>query len=168
MKLALQKILDQLALAYVVEDDLLFISSRKGVDREKSEMKSALAADAGPKTKKVLDELEKPITMSFRNETPLDDILKYIKASIRSETGSGIPIYLNPDGFAEARKTMKSPSSLVTIDLEGVPLRTTLRLLLKQLDLGYVVNEGNLIVDSSLSVHRPGGWRPREQGRKRN
>ncbi len=168
LKVALQQILDQLALAYIVEDDLLFISSPKGVDRERKEMMTGLAADAVPKTRKVLDELEKPISMSFRNETPLADILKYIKGTTRSKTDSGIPIYIIPEGLAEAQKTMKSTSSLVTIDLEGVPLRTTLRLLLKQLDLGYVVNEGNLKIDSSLSVHRPGGWRPREQARKRN
>ena len=36
---------------------------------------------------------------------------------------TGIPIYLDPVGLQEAEKTMTSP---ITLDLEGVPLKTTL------------------------------------------
>ena len=35
--------------------------------------------DRDPKTKQILEKLDEPISMSFANETPLDDVLKYIK-----------------------------------------------------------------------------------------
>ena len=35
--------------------------------------------DRDPKTKAILAKLDEPISMSFANETPLEDVLKYIK-----------------------------------------------------------------------------------------
>lgn len=67
--------------------------------------------------------LEEPISMSFANETPLADIVQYIKAATTGPHDSGIPIYVNPDGLRRANKTM---NSAVALDIEGVPLRTTL------------------------------------------
>ena len=45
--------------------------------------------------------------MSFPNETPLDDVLKYIKQATMTPTYPGIPIYVDPLGLqeAEARST---------------------------------------------------------------
>ncbi len=56
---------------------------------------------------------------------------------------TGIPIYVDPQGLQDADQTMKSTS---TIDLEGIPLRTTLALLLRQLHLGYKVEGGVLLI----------------------
>ncbi len=36
----------------------------------------------------------------------------------------------------------------MSIDLDGIPLKTTLRLMLKQLDLAYCVRDGVLIISS--------------------
>ena len=46
------------------------------------------------------------------------------------------------------RKRPESLHDVVSIDLEGVPLQTSLRLLLKQLDLAYCVKDGVLIISS--------------------
>ncbi len=54
-----------------------------------------------------------------------------------------ITIYFDPIGLDKAEKTM---TSLVTMDVAGVPLRTTLRLLLGQLGLSYSVHDGLLVV----------------------
>ena len=81
--------------------------------------------------------------MSFANETPLEDVLKYIKSATTGANDNGIPIYVDPVGLQEAEKTMTSP---VTLDLEGVPLRITLALLLKQLGLQYKVQDGILTI----------------------
>src|SRR6201999_4164881 len=43
--------------------------------------------------------LDKPITMSFASETPLDDVLKYIKESTKDVQGKSIPIYVDPIGL---------------------------------------------------------------------
>jgi hypothetical protein len=84
--------------------------------------------------------LNKRAPVHFKDEVPLGDALKYIKENTTSkELPSGIPIYVDPVGMAEAEKTMASP---VTLDLEGVRLKVSLRLILKQLDLGYIVKDG--------------------------
>ena len=109
------------------------------------------AKDKTPKTKDILTKLEEPLSMSFSRETTLEDILKYIKKSTQGPTDSGIPIYLDPRGLQDAEKTL---ASTVTIDLEGVPLKTSLRLLLKQLDLAYCVRNGVLIISSVSGVYQ--------------
>ncbi len=104
------------------------------------------------KTKAILAKLDEPISMSFANATPLEDVLKYIKSATQGPNDNGIPIYVDPVGLNEAEKTMSSP---VTLDLEGVPLKTTLRLLLKQLDLTYTVKDGLLTITSESSEDQP-------------
>ncbi len=104
--------------------------------------------DRDPKTKQILAKMEEPLSMSFANETPLDDILKYIRTATTTPSFSGIPIYVDPIGLQEAEKSL---TSTVTIDLEGVPLKTTLKLLLKQLGLTYTVKDGFLMITSKES-----------------
>src|SRR4029077_9527700 len=55
-------------------------------------------------------------------------------------------------GLQEAEKTMQSP---VTLDLEGVPLKNTLRLMLKQLGLTYTVKDGLMTITSETSEDQP-------------
>jgi len=100
------------------------------------------------KTRSIQAKLDQPIAMSFPNETPLEDVLKYIKTATQDANDTGIPIYVDPLGMQEADKTLTSP---VSIDLEGVPLKRTLRLLLKQLGLTYTVKDGYLMITSETS-----------------
>ncbi len=105
--------------------------------------------EAKAKNKALLDALEKRVPMHFKDDTPLEDVLKYMKSETPSkEFPNGIPIYVDPVGLQEAEKTMTSP---VTIDLEGVPLKTTLGLVLKQLGLLYSVKNGLLTITSESS-----------------
>jgi hypothetical protein len=149
LKATLPRILAQLDLAHIVKDDVLIISSRNGIAREQKEV-MVLAMDMSPKTKAVLAKLEEAIPMPFAN-MQLDDVLKYIKRATTTPTFSGIPIYLDPLGLKE---THRSFDSTVAIDLEGVPLKTTLRLLLRQLDLSYIVKDGLLVIDSSNGIRK--------------
>jgi RNA polymerase sigma factor (sigma-70 family) len=92
----------------------------------------------------IREALGKPLSMPFSNPTPLEDVIKYIKASTSSPyLPDGLPIYVDPQGLATAEAKMQSP---VTLNLDGVRLKTTLRLMLKQLHLGYYVKEGLLII----------------------
>ena len=86
--------------------------------------------------------------MSFANETPLDDVLKYIKQATTTPTFSGIPIYVDPIGLQEAERSL---NSTVQMDLEGVPLGRTLQLMLAQLGLIYFVEDGMLYITSAES-----------------
>jgi hypothetical protein len=98
-----------------------------------------------PANARVLQELERPIRMHFPEETPLEDVLQHVKKSTKGADGKGISIYVDPIGLQEAERSM---SSTVHIDLEGVPLRTSLQLCLKQLGLTYVVKDGVVLITS--------------------
>jgi hypothetical protein len=101
-------------------------------------------ADA-ERNKAIEQKLEKPVKMEFASETPLEDVIKYIKEQTKEPGGKGIPIYVKPRGLQEAEKTFTSP---ITLEMEDVPLRTTLRLLLAQLGLDYRVRDGMLYISS--------------------
>ena len=149
LRLTLAQILAQVGLAYVVIDDVLIINSPKGIDRELKET-MVLPRLITPKTKAVLAKLDEPVAMSFANETPLEEVVKYLKQATAC-TSSGIPIVVDALGLEEAEKTLRST---VSIDLEGVPLKTTLRLLLKQLDLAYFVRDGLLVISSPTLIQQ--------------
>jgi hypothetical protein len=89
--------------------------------------------------------LERPISMPFQSDTPLGDALEYVRQATSQGEGAiegGVPIYVDEIGLQEAEQSLQSP---VRISLEGIPLKTTLRLLLDQLDLGYEVYPDGLI-----------------------
>ena len=67
-------------------------------------------------------------------------MLKYIKQATSAPNSNGIPIYVDPKGLKDAEATLQSP---IRLDLEGVPLKTTLRLMLKQIGLAYCVRDEN-------------------------
>jgi hypothetical protein len=102
------------------------------------------------RNKTIEERLEKEVSMNFSNETPLDDVLKYIKETTKDAKGKTIPIYIDPIGLQNAEKTLQSA---ITLDLEDVPLRTTLRLLLAQLGLDYRVRDGMLYISDQDSLN---------------
>ena len=125
------------------------------INRQIRPMIAGLAADlaareSDPKNKAILKKLEEPIAMSFGAATALEDVLKYIKQATTTPTYQGIPIYVDPKGLKEASATTTSP---VMLDLEGVPLKTTLRLMLKQIGLAYCVRDGVLIISSVEGIN---------------
>ena len=87
--------------------------------------------------------------MHFYEETPLEDVVKIIQNATVGADGKGIPIYVDPIGLSEADKTMTS--TIRNIELDGVPLRVSLALCLKQLDLAYSVRDGYLLITSEES-----------------
>jgi RNA polymerase sigma factor (sigma-70 family) len=99
-----------------------------------------------PRSQALLARLEEPVPMSFPNPTPLSDVLKYIQQATAGPNGEPIPIYVqpvNPEGSGlddlDAEKLMKTP---ITIDLVGVPLRRSLKLIAEQLGMGYGIRDG--------------------------
>jgi hypothetical protein len=106
--------------------------------------------DKNPKSKLIYNKLDEPISMSFNEETPLEDVLKYIKQATSTENYQGIQIYLDPEGLDEVN-TITAPT-VKNMDLEGVPLKTTLRLLLRQLGLAYCVRDGMLMISSPAII----------------
>jgi RNA polymerase sigma factor (sigma-70 family) len=97
------------------------------------------------RNRQIMERLEKRVPMQFANETPLKDIIEHIKSETADAKGKVIPIYVDPLALQAAEKTLESP---VTIDLDDIPVRITLRLVLDQLDLFYRVDEGMVFIEA--------------------
>jgi hypothetical protein len=108
-----------------------------------------------PGNQAILNALDKPIPIKFATETPLSDVIKSIRDSTVDKAAglpAGIPIYVDPQGLQDSDKTL---DSTVTLDLEGIALKTTLRLLLNQLSLTYWVRDGLLTITSTQTDDDP-------------
>jgi hypothetical protein len=111
---------------------------------------AALATrDTNPRNREIYKKLDRSIAMPFREGTSLEQVLKHIKSSTASAEDRAIPVYVDPKGLLEAGATLETP---VELDLEGVPLKTSLRLILKQIGLAYCVRDGVLIISSDEGI----------------
>ncbi len=87
--------------------------------------------------------LAQPLSMPFHAETPLEDVLKYIQSATQNPDQAGaLQFYVDPKALQEAEKTLQSP---VSLNLEGIPVSVSLKLLLDQLDLYYEVRSEGFI-----------------------
>ena len=149
MKDALTRVLAPLT--YTVKDDVLIISDRKGIERERRET-AIRACDDAPASRALMARLEEPVRIPFPNETPLVDVIAYLEqATGRRPHDRPVEILVVPDGLRDAKSSI---DSTIQVDLEGVPLRTSLRLLLGQLGLGCVVKDGRLVIHSRQGVEK--------------
>jgi hypothetical protein len=113
-------------------------------DGRRADPESVTAANA-----LIHEALRQRVPMHYSDETPLEDVLKHIVDRMRAAGCKGFNLYVDPIGLQEAEKSMTS--TVRNIDLEGVPLRTSLRLCLAQLDLAYGVKDGLLVITSRES-----------------
>jgi RNA polymerase sigma factor (sigma-70 family) len=134
--------------AYAAEAGLWLAQAKAGGAAKPKESASSGGINEGrgkdPQSQRIHSKLDDRLTFSFAQDTTIEDVLKYIKEMTKSsELPTGIPIYVDPLGLQEAEKTM---ASVVTINLEGVPLRRTLQLILKQLGLIYFIDDGMIYI----------------------
>ncbi|WP_169975403.1 tetratricopeptide repeat protein [Tautonia rosea] len=109
-------------------------------------------AERSELTLEIQRRLEQPISMPFDTDTPLADALEYIRQATADEKLiNGIPIYVDEIGLQEAEQSLQSP---IKINLDGIPLKTTLRLMLDQLDLSYTVYDDLLEITAKGSERR--------------
>ena len=90
--------------------------------------------------------LEMRVPMRFPRGTSLGDLVKHISQATKGPNYAGIPIFVDPLGLREADKSM---ASVITIDVQGRPLKQTLRLALGELGLDYRTSEGLLNISSA-------------------
>jgi RNA polymerase sigma factor (sigma-70 family) len=145
---------------YAAEAELMLAQARTNSSNKEANTgpghKDGRGKDA--KSQQILAKLDEPVSMSFPTDIPLEDVLKYIKAATTTTTYTGIQIYVDPVGLQEAEKSMAS--TVRHLEFEGVPLRRSLQLLLKQLDLVYFVEDGLLYITSNESEGRFGEFGP--------
>lgn len=95
--------------------------------------------------------LHEEILLRFPEETPLGDVIKAMQRGTvgKGPGGRGLVVHLDPAGLREAGKAADSP---VTIEMERVPLCTSLGLVLKQLGLGFSVRDDGVLVVTHFTV----------------
>jgi hypothetical protein len=110
--------------------------------REPSPVGSSKLSDPEPKPS-VQEALLRPFSFPFAEETTLEEVAAALRKSL------GAPVVL--DRAALDRQEL-SPESTVQLEMEGVRLKTGLKLLLDQVALTYrVVPEDNLLVLTDVS-----------------
>jgi hypothetical protein len=77
----------------------------------------------------------------------LRDLLNFVQEATRTPDGWTIPVDVDPAGLKEAEQSL---DSTISIDLEGVALKTSLKHCLRQLQLAYEVSDGLLIITSDF------------------
>ena len=112
LNVTLSQLLGQLGVAYIVKDEVLIISSIKGIERERNEA-ATLAVDASPKNKLVQAMLDQPIPMSFAIAPSLGEVLTYIKQATTTPSSDGIPIFVDQSGLQEDANRPHPKFSLV-------------------------------------------------------
>ena len=158
---ALPLLLKQVGLSYCVKDGLLFISSPSGVEQERKESSSVRTMMDSSQTKIILTKLNNPNSILFAQETPLAKVADYIKRTTKSDANDlGIQCHIDPEGLKEAERSM---DSTVQLELEGIPLKVTLRLLLKQVGPAYYVRDDMLVISSEEDIHRELGDSPKDR-----
>jgi hypothetical protein len=126
----------------------------RGASEEEPPKRSVvyLMPPVSAKAAKAWEKLQQPVEFSFPQETPLEDVLKYIKSATQGPKEKGLSIYVDPVGLQDAEKTMNSP---VTIDLGEIPIATGLHLALKQLGLTFNVHEDGIVMVVAESDEAP-------------
>ncbi len=98
----------------------------------------------------IMRKLDQPIPFQFPEETPLEEMLKYIRDATTDVNFPGMPIYIDPIGLQTAEQSL---SSTVRIDRDAIPVMDGLRLCLKQLGLEFGVRSGYIMIsDADLAT----------------
>ena len=142
LRTTLRLILKQIGLTYEVYDGMLVITE---LDDDPAESAPGpLTLEEKASNDAILARLEQDVPMHFPENAHLEEVLKYVQAATKGPSGRALPIYVEPQGLRDAGTTL---DETVQIDLKGVPLRTTLRLILAQVGLHYNVREGMILID---------------------
>lgn len=104
--------------------------------RRQEKYKSMDLASRGPAERKILEQLDAPTTLEFI-ETPLQDVIEYLKDL------HDIEIQIDTKALDDVGIGSDTP---ITRNLKGVSLRSALRLMLRELDLTYMIENEVLLI----------------------
>jgi hypothetical protein len=85
--------------------------------------------------------LKEPTSMEF-SETPLNDVVEYLK-DLHKQKHPGFEIVLDTKALNDAGVT---PETAITKNLKGIPLRSALHLMLRDLSLTFVIRNNVLLI----------------------
>jgi hypothetical protein len=124
--------------------------------RRVARLRAVLAPYRDPRQEAMLDALEAPVPLSWPDDTPLDEVLKQLKARTTGLPGlpAGFPIYVDPLGLQEAEQTLSV--QVKALPPGGpLPLAESLRRVLEPLGLAFEARDGFLMITSRESVQEP-------------
>lgn len=104
--------------------------------RRKERYQSMDLGSQNPTERKILSELKKPTELDFV-DTPLSEVVNYLKDRHQIE------IQLDQRALQDVGVDTNTP---ITKSLRGISLRSALRLLLRELDLTYVIKDEVLLI----------------------
>ncbi|HOP77833.1 MAG TPA: hypothetical protein PLD05_10090, partial [Thermogutta sp.] len=104
--------------------------------RRKERYQSMDLGSQNPTERKILSELKKPTELDFV-DTPLSEVVNYLKDRHQIE------IQLDQKALQDVGVDTNTP---ITKSLRGISLRSALRLLLRELDLTYVIKDEVLLI----------------------
>ena len=137
-------------------DPQVFVPTARFLDVVRPRFEILVAALAGGpdsiagKNARIRKALEQQVAMRFGDKTTLAEVLEFVQKATKGPDGKVTPIYVDPIGLQEAEKRMDS--LVQAMDLEGIALQTSLGISLKQLDLGFAVKDGLLLITAQGSV----------------
>lgn len=105
--------------------------------------------EENPQTRAVLEALDRPFTIQTGENWNLADLVEQIRTKLTTADGKKTPVYVDPRGLEDVDVVL---NSRIEINLEDIPLKLTLRLALKQVNLAYCVREGVIIISSPAGV----------------
>jgi hypothetical protein len=101
----------------------------------------------------IMRKLDQPISLHFPKATPLEEVLAHIRHATADVNFPGIPIYVDPVGLRNAEQSMTS--TVQNIDFDAIPVTDALRMCLMQLDLGFSVRQGFVMISDGDSATIP-------------
>lgn len=126
-----------------------------GAERSANSVKMArLAVPLSGKAAETWMRLRQPLAMAFETETPPVDVISYIKTKTKSESSGEIQFYFDRIGIQRAEKIITSP---VVLSVEGIPLATSLKLMLKPIGLAFYVHHDGMVVITAEGDANPTG-----------
>ncbi len=139
----LRLILAQRSLIYLIDEGVLVVASGNpgAMARQDREDRSP---DGAARDARVVALLEREWPIKFAEPTPLRAVLTSLAKQVREDGGRPLPLYVDTTDIEDFEKTMGAP---IILDLEGLPLRTTLRLILAQAGLRCQVKDGLLVIE---------------------
>jgi hypothetical protein len=146
LRTTLRLLLRQLGLAYYVKGGVVNAGELDDSVLVLDNVSERSSLPAG--TKAIMARLNEPIAIPFARKTILKDVMEYITTATKRPDDTGIPIDVTPEGLGRAGK------SAITLDLDNVPLRIALPMILEQLGLSYYVKDGRLIIDHPDAIER--------------
>lgn len=144
LKILLQQLLKPQGLAYKLVDEVILIDTPVriawGLANERGELPPGIPV---PKPEELLREaLEKRVSLQVI-QTPLSEVVDLLREQVK------VPFDFDKKALADVGIGTDTP---VTRDLKDLPLRSLLRLVLKDLDLTYVVRDEMLVITTPEAV----------------